>query len=329
MLRIIALALLLAIAGLALPHGAPAQQSLRPHRLGYLALGTSVATDTDLEALRQGLRELGWIERQNLTIEYRYAAGKLERLAALANELVQLKVDIIFASSTPAAQAAQRATETIPIVFAGVADPLGTRLVENLARPGKNITGFTTINVELSAKRLELLRTMVDGLARVAVLVNLASPQAPSLRKQTETAAASLGLPLQLVDVRRAEDLPRAFASIAPGVGALLILPDPILGQGEARLQIVDLALKRRLPTMERDRGFAEAGGLMSYGTNLTAHYRGSARHVDSILRGTAPSSLPVEQPTTYELTVNVRTARALGLKVPPTILTQADRVIE
>jgi putative ABC transport system substrate-binding protein len=198
-----------------------------------------------------------------------------------------------------------------------------------MVRPGKNITGLTTINVELSAKRLELLRTAVDGLTRVAVLINVASPQASFLRRETETAAASLGLQLQFLDVRRAEDVPRAFASIAPGVGALLILPDPILGGGEARARIVDLSLKRRLPTMERDRGFAEAGGLMSYGTNLAEHYRQSARHVDSILRGAQPSSLPVEQPTTYELTVNVRTARVLGLKIPPTILTQADRVLE
>jgi len=278
---------------------------------------------------RHRLRDLGYEEGRNLSIEYRWAEGRNDRLPALAAELVRLKVDVIVAVATPPAKAAQGATDRIPIVFTGVADPIGVGLVANLARPGRNITGFTTTNVELSAKRLEFLKAAVPNLTHVAVLVNRTNPQAPSLRKQTERGSSSLGLELQILEVESAENLPRVFKSIFPRVGALLVLPDPLLGSGDRQAQIAALALKHRLPTMERDRSFVAAGGLMSYGPNSADLFRKSARHVDKILKGTKPADLPVEQPTKFELAINLKTARALGLTIPPSVLGRADQVIE
>ncbi|PYM97041.1 MAG: ABC transporter substrate-binding protein, partial [Candidatus Rokuibacteriota bacterium] len=194
---------------------------------------------------------------------------------------------------------------------------------------GRNITGFTTTNVELSAKRLEFLKAAVPNLTHVAVLVNRTNPQAPSLRKQTERGSSSLGLEMQILEVESAENLPRVFKSIVPRVGALLVLPDPWLGSGDRQVQIAALALKHRLPTMERDRSFVAAGGLMSYGPNSTDLFRESARHVDKILKGTQPADLPVEQPTKFELVINLKTAKALGLTIPQSLLVRADQVIE
>jgi putative tryptophan/tyrosine transport system substrate-binding protein len=243
--------------------------------------------------------------------------------------LVRLKVDVIVASATPPAKAAQGATDRIPIVFTGVADPIGVGLVANLARPGRNITGFTTTNVELSAKRLEFLKAAVPNLTHMAVLVNRTNPQARALRKQTERGASSLGLELQILEVESAENLPRVFKSIVPRVGALLVLPDPLLGSGDRQAQIAALALKHRLRTMERDRSFVAAGGLMSYGPNAADLHRESARHVDRILKGAKPEDLPVEQPTKFELAINLKTAKALGRTIPQSILLRADQVIE
>jgi ABC-type uncharacterized transport system substrate-binding protein len=324
--RRIGLAVVLLLSTLA-PLIAEAQTG-KVYRMGFLALPSAAEFAEVVALFRDRLRDLGYEEGKNISIEYRWAEGRDERLPMLAAELVRLKVDVIVAIATPPAKAAQGATDRIPIVFVAVADPIGVGLVANLARPGGNITGFSTSSVELSAKRLELLKAAVPNLTRVAVLVNRTNPQAPSLRKQTEKAASSLGLALQILEVANAENLPRLFKSIIPQVGALLVLPDPLLGSGDRVTQITALALKHRLPTMERDRGFAVAGGLMSYGPTREI-YREAARHVDKILKGAKPADLPVEQPTKFELVINLKTAKALGLTIPQSILLRADQVIE
>jgi putative ABC transport system substrate-binding protein len=322
--------LLTSLAGaLAAPLAAGAQQAGKVYRIGFLFLPSAADTSEAVAAFRHRLRDLGYEEGKNISIEYRWAEGRDDRLPALAAELVRLKVDVIVAAATPPAKAAQGATDRIPIVFIAVADPIGVGLVANLARPGRNITGFTTTNVELSAKRLEFLKAAVPNLTHVAVLVNRTNPQAPSLRKQTERASSSLGLELQILEVESAENLPGVFKSIFPRVGALLVLPDPLLGSGDRQAQIAALALKHRLPTMERDRSFVAAGGLMSYGPNAADLFRESARHVDKILNGTKPADLPVEQPQKFELVINLKTATALGLTFPPSLLLRADQVIE
>ena len=326
-MRRIGLAVVLTLSVLA-PVIAEAQTG-KVYRIGFLGLLSGAEFAEVVAVFRHRLRDLGYEEGRNLSIEYRWAEGRNDRLPALAAELVRLKVDVIVAVATPPAKAAQGATDRIPIVFTGVADPIGVGLVANLARPGRNITGFTTTNVELSAKRLEFLKAAVPNLTHVAVLVNRTNPQAPSLRKQTERGSSSLGLELQILEVESAENLPRVFKSIFPRVGALLVLPDPLLGSGDRQAQIAALALKHRLPTMERDRSFVAAGGLMSYGPNSADLFRKSARHVDKILKGTKPADLPVEQPTKFELAINLKTARALGLTIPPSVLGRADQVIE
>src|SRR5256712_854395 len=326
-MRRIGLAVVLTLSVLA-PLAAEAQAG-KVYRIGFLGLPSAADTPELVAAFRHRLRDLGYEEGKNISIEYRWAEGRDDRLPALAAELVRLKVDVIVASATPPAKAAQGATDRIPIVFIAVADPIGVGLVANLARPGRNITGFTTTNVELSAKRLEFLKAAVPNLTHVAVLVNRTNPQAPALRKQTERGSSSLGLELQILEVESAENLPRVFKSIFPRVGALLVLPDPWLGSGDRQIQIAALALKHRLPTMERDRSFVAAGGLMSYGPNAADLFRESARHVDKILKGTKTADLPVEQPTKFELVINLKTAKALGLTIPQTLLLQAERVIE
>ncbi len=326
-MRRIGLAVVLTLSVLA-PLAAEAQAG-KVYRIGFLFLPSAADTSEAVAAFRDRLRDLGYEEGKNISIEYRWAEGRNDRLPTLAGELVRLKVDVIVASATPPAKAAQGATDRIPIVFVAVADPIGVGLVANLARPGRNITGFTTTNVELSAKRLEFLKAAVPNLTHVAVLVNRTNPQAPSLRKQTEEGSSSLGLELQILEVERAENLPRVFKSIFPRVGALLVLPDPLLGSGDRQVQIAALALKHRLPTMERDRSFVAAGGLMSYGPNAADLYRESARHVDKILKGTKPADLPVEQPTKFELVINLKTAKALRLTIPQSLLSRADQVIQ
>ena len=326
-MRLIGLAVVLTLSVLA-PLVAEAQAG-KVYRIGFLGLPSAADTPELVAAFRHRLRDLGYEEGKNISIEYRWAEGRDDRLPALAAELVRLKVDVIVASATPPAKAAQGATDRIPIVFIAVADPIGVGLVANLARPGRNITGFTTTNVELSAKRLEFLKAAVPNLTHVAVLVNRTNPQAPSLRKQTERGSSSLGLELQILEVESAENLPRVFKSIFPRVGALLVLPDPLLGSGDRQTQIAALALKHRLPTMERDRSFVAAGGLMSYGPNAADLFRESARHVDKILKGTKPADLPVEQPTKFELVINLKTAKAIGLTIPQSLLGRADQVIE
>jgi len=312
---------------LAAPLAAEAQPTGKVYRIGYLAIASPTASGPSMDAFRQGLREFGWVEGQNVSIEYRFADGETARLPGLAAELVRLNVDLIFAVSSPPAKAAQRATDSVPIVFSGVADAIGVGLVPRLARPGGNITGFTTSNVELSGKRLELLKEAVPKLTHVAVFVNPTNPQVRAFRRETTAAAVPLGLTLEFIDVADPGQLPKAFAAITSQAQALLILPDPVIGTGMAQVRIAELALEIRLPTMERSRRFADVGGLMGYGTNLQE--REAARYVDRILRGAKPGDLPVQQPTKFELVINLKTAKALGLTIPPSLLLRADQVIE
>jgi len=312
---------------LAAPLAAGAQQAGKVYRIGFL--GESRLSSSEARVFRDQLRRLGWVEGENISVEFRFADGSFDRLPALAAELVRLGVDVIVARATPATKAAQQATTTIPIVFTGVADPIRVGLVPSLAHPGGNITGFTTGNVELSGKRLELLKAAVPNLTRVAVFVNPTNPQAPFLRKETEAAAASLSLALKFVEVAKVAEVPTAFAKIRSEADALLILPDPLIGSRSAQAQIAELAFKNRLPSMERNRSFAEVGGLMTYGANPNELLRESVGYVDKILRGAKPAELPVQRATKFELVINLKTARVLGITIPPTRLARADEVIE
>ena len=311
------------------PPAAWAQQSGNTARIGTLSLSSGPNPNMDIFP---GLRELGWIEGQNLVVEYRWAAGQEDRLAALAADLVRLKVDVIVTSSTPAARAAKQATAVIPIVVTFVADPLGSGLVASLARPGGNITGLTTLAAGLVAKRLELLKAVVPGVKRVAALwepgVYAEHTTVRSMREETEAAARVLGLVTHLIGARRAGDLPQAFASMGEARdGAVLVFPSPMLF--EARGEIVALAAKGRLPVVYPWREVPEAGGLMAYGTNFRVMFRRAATYVDRILKGAKPGDLPIEQPTTFELIINLKTARALGLTISEAVRQRADQVIE
>ncbi len=280
------------------------------------------------EAFREGLRGLGYVEGKNIAMEYRFAHGKEDRLHELAAELVRLKVDVIVTLSTLDALAAQQATRTIPIVMTMSSDPVGTGLVTSLARPGENITGLTTLSPELSGKRLELLKEAVLRLSRVAVLWNAANPDKALEFEQIQVAARSLGLQLQSLQVRGSNDFQGAFrAATTKGAGALLALTDTLTITHQS--QIADLAAKSRLPTIHEQREFAEAGGLMAYGPNHSDLSRRSASYVDKILKGAKPSDLPVEQPMRFELVINLRTAKKIGLTIPPEVLVRADKVIK
>jgi putative ABC transport system substrate-binding protein len=320
-------AVTIAFGTLATPLAAGAQQPAKVPRIGYLSLHAPSELD---EAFRRGLREKSWIEGQNIAIEYRTAEWRADRLPGLAAELVRLKVDLLFVTSTAAAQAAKSATRSIPIVFANILDPIRAGLVTSLARPEGNMTGLTTINVELSAKRLELLKEVVPKARRVAVFINPDHPQAPFLLKETQTAAGVLGLELRVAEVRRAEELEKGFAEITkPRAGGLLVLPDPLHNIQQNQTRIADIAMRNRLPMMGPYRGNAEAGGLMSYGTNLPELFRRGATYVDKILKGAKPVDLPVEQAMRFELVINMNTAKALGLMFPQSILLRADHIIQ
>jgi putative ABC transport system substrate-binding protein len=282
------------------------------------------------ESFRQGLRELGYVEGKNIVIDYRFAEGKFDRLPDLAAELVELKVDVIVAQVTQASLAAKGATKTIPIVMQGVSDPVGTGLVASLARPGANITGTSAMSAEVVGKSLELLKETVPKLSRVAVLwnPNNAIFQAQMLR-ETQIAAGALAVELQILGAGGAEEIDQAFAAMTRGrAGALLVLPDPVFNFLH-RARIVDLAEKSRLPAMYGARDFAAAGGLMVYGPNYADLFRRAATYVVKILKGASPADLPVEQPTKFELIINLKTAKALGLTIPIPLLGRADEVIE
>jgi len=278
-----------------------------------------------------GLRDLGWIEGQNLVVEYRWAANREDRLPALAAELVRLKVDVIVTASTPAALAAKRATTTIPIVLTFVADPEGSGLVASLARPGGNITGLTTLARGLVAKRLELLKAVVPGVSRMAVLWQpgaLGERAMGDMVEETQAASRALGLQLRFVEAKRPDDVEQAFSAMREArVGGLLVFPNPMLF--EARGSIVAHAAKSRLPAVYPWREAVDAGGLMSYATNFPEMYRRAATYVDKILRGARPADLPIEQPTRFELVINLKTANGLRLTIPQALLQRADEVVQ
>ncbi len=313
---------------LAAPLAAEAQQPAKVPRIGFL--GGSPATgfpNNYLEAFRQGLRELGYVEGRNITIEYRWAEGKYDRLPALAAELVQLKVDVIFAFATPPSQAAKQATKTIPIVMLA-ADAVEQGLVASLARPGSNITGLSVQAPELGGKQLQLLKQVVPRASRVAILWNTANPYTALVVRETEAAARTLGVQLQSLPVRGPEEFEGAFEAATRGGAAALLTVGDVLTIAH-RTRIVALAAKSRLPAMYTFREFVDDGGLMAYGANLADLSRRAATYVDKILKGAKPGDLPVEQPTKFELVINLRTAKALGLTIPQSVLIRADEVIQ
>ena len=319
---------LLGGAAAAWPLAARAQQAGKVPRIGYLS-PSSVGFAARDEAFRQGLRELGYVEGKNIVIEYRFAEGKFDRLPDLAAELVRLEVDVIVAVVTQASLAAKHATRTIPIVMVGVSDPLGSGLVASLARPGANVTGTSSMTSEVVGKSLELLKEAVPAVSRVAVLWNPdnAILQAQMLR-ETQLAAGRLGVELQTFGARSADELEPAFAAITrERVGALLVLADPILVIQQKR--IVDFAERNRLPAMYGIKDYAAAGGLMTYAPNMEGQYRRAAAHVDKILKGAKPSDLPVEQPIKFDMVINLKSAKALGLTIPQSLLIRADEVIQ
>jgi putative ABC transport system substrate-binding protein len=314
------------------PIGARAQAP-KLAQIGFLATGSldSAGQQLTVDAFRQGLRERGYVEGQNIIIEYRFADGKIERFPELATELVHLGLDLIVASNTPAARAAKQATTTIPIVVPVMGDPIGDGLVVSLARPGGNMTGMTFLGPELAAKRLELLKQALPTSSRVAALWHPGAYGESTLKEmmsKVEAAAGALLVQLQLVEVSGAAEFDRAFSAMArERADALIVLPSPMLFN--ERSHIVDLATRYRLPLIAMAREFAELGGLMAYGANIPDLFRRAGVYVDMILQGTKPADLPVQQPTKFELVINLKTAKALGLTLPPTLLAIADEVIE
>ena len=303
-----------------------AQPAGKVYRIGILESIPATQNVANLDALRKGLRDVGFVEGRNLIIEYRSADGRPERFPDLASELVRLKVDLIVTRGTPAAMAVKYATETIPTVMATMGDPRA--IVASFARPGGNITGVTTFSTELTAKRLQLLRELVPSLARVALLHNMGNPAAPPEWEETKSAARALGLQPELLDVRSQGDLGRAFElAVRQHVGALLIGADGLTQMHQPT--IVDLASRSRLPAAYPAREFVAAGGLIAYAVNYPDLYYRFASFVDKIFKGAKPGDLPVEQPTKFELVVNLKTAKALGLTIPPTVLLRADEVIQ
>jgi putative ABC transport system substrate-binding protein len=319
----------LALAFLTAPLAAEAQPRAHVPRIGWLG-GTSPAVNPAvLEAFRHGLREHGWMEGQNIVIEYRWAEGRFERLPDLAAELVRLPVDILVpVASDPAIRAAQHATSTIPIVMAVSSDPVGTGFVASLARPGGNITGVSGLVPEVAGKRLQLLKDVVPHAARVAVLWNVTHPGKGLEWHETQVAAQALGVTLQSIEVRGPDDFAPAFAALTTErPDALITLAEPLTIMH--RSQIADFAITRQLPMISQLKEFAEAGGLMTYGTSLPGLFRRAAYYVDRILKGAKPADLPVEQPTQFELVINHKTAQALGITIPPHLLVFADEVIQ
>jgi putative ABC transport system substrate-binding protein len=322
-------AIALAFVLLAAPLAAVAQQAGKVPRIGFLGGRSTPASPLLEEAFRQGLREHGWVDGQSIVIEWRNAEGHAERLPTLAAELVRIKVDVLVTSAgEPAIRAMKQASSTIPIVMAVSLDPVGTGLVASLASPGGNVTGLTIQAVEVAGKRLELLKQAVPRASRVAVLWNAAYPGKEREWHETQVAARVLGVTLHSVEVRTTGDLDKAFAAIAKERSeALIVFSEPLTLTHQKR--IVDFATQHRLPLISEQREFASTGGLMTYGASLPALFRRSAYYVDRILKGAKPADLPVEQPTTFELVINLKTAKALGLTIPPSLLLRADQVIE
>jgi putative ABC transport system substrate-binding protein len=308
------------------PLAAWAQQPGKLPTIGFLAANPSIESQR-VAAFVQRLRELGWIDGRNLLIEYRWAEGRNERYAENAGELVRLKVDVIVTIATPPTVAAKQATAVIPIVFAAASDPVGTGLVASLARPGGNVTGLSNQISDAGGKKIELLREVVPGLRRLAILANVGNPASVLDMGEAEATARTLGLDVTTSEIRRAEDISPAFDELRGRADALYVCVDPLVNTH--RIRVNTLALAARLPTMHGLREYVEAGGLMSYGPNLPDLLRRAADYVDKILRGVNPGDIPVEQPTKFDLIINLTTAKALGLEVPPTLLARADEVIE
>jgi putative ABC transport system substrate-binding protein len=312
---------------LAAPLAAWAQQAGKSYRIGFVWDSPAVWPHA-LEAFRQGLRDLGWVEGKNIVIEYRWAEGRFDRLPSLMQDLVRLKVDLIVAPTSIYTGAAKRATATIPIVFVSHADPIGSGHVASLARPGANATGLTIIMTETMAKSLELLKATIPELTRVAVIWDPATPSHVPALKAVEAVGGTLGLRLQARAVRSATEFDNAFSAIVQErAGAVLVLSTPVF-MGGAK-QLADLALTHKLPTMFGPREHVEAGGLLSYGPDRADLYRRAAAYVDKILKGANPADLPVQQATKFELVINLKTAKALGLTIPQSVLLRADQIID
>lgn len=311
----------------ALPQSSSAQKT-SPPRIGVLVASTADVQKTRLDALRRGLSELGYVEGKNIRFDFRYADGKPERLPVLATELLRSQVDLILAvGGTPPAQAAKNATQSVPIVMVNVADAIGDGLVTSLSHPGGNITGLSTFAPELSGKRLELIKEMIPGISRVAVLANRNYQGFVAQMKEVESAAQGLKLQLQLAELRGADDLPQAMASIdKQRTGALMTLSDPVAFS--MLKQIGAAVIKQRLPSFHLQEQYVSAGGLVSYGPSYTALFHRAAAYVDKILKGAKPGDLAIEQPTRFELLINLKTAKQIGISVPPSVLARADRII-
>jgi putative ABC transport system substrate-binding protein len=306
---------------------AEAQQSIKFPRIGYLTTTFASEVTGRVEALRQGLRQLGYLDGKNIVIEYRYGEGKPDRLPALAAELIDLKVDLIVTHGFPPARAAKQATTTIPIVMAVIGDAVGAGLVASLARPGGNITGMTSISSEMYGKRLELIKEISPKLSRVAILSSEVSPATEIAMNEIKVTANALDVQLQTLRVRGPNDLQSVFdASTKAGADAVIILQGPLTSS--YRKRIIELATKSRLLAMYHESEFPDAGGLMSYGVNYSDMYRRVATYVDKILKGAKPADLPVEQPTKFEFVVNLKAAKQIGLTIPPNVLARADKVI-
>jgi len=308
------------------PVAARSQQSGKLPTIGFLGAAPSIEGQR-VAAFVQRLRELAWIDGRNLAIEYRWAEGRNERYTEAAAELVRLKVDVIVTVATPATLAAKQATTVIPIVFAAVSDPVGTGLVASLARPGGNVTGQANQISDTIGKKLEFLREVVPDLRRLTIMAHVGNRASVLEMGEAQAVARKLGLEVTTSEIRRAEDIAPAFEALRERADALYLCPDPLMNTNRTRINI--LAVGARLPTMHGIREYVEAGGLMSYGPNLASQFRRAADFVDKILRGAKPADIPVEQPTKFDLIINLTAAKALGLEIPPTLLARADEVIE
>jgi putative ABC transport system substrate-binding protein len=314
-------------AAAAWPLAARAQQPGKLQTIGFMGQSTRSAASEWVAPFVQRLRELGWIEGRTVAIEYRWAEGREERIAQIAAEFVRLKVNIIVTSGTPEVLAVKQATSVIPIVFATTGDPVANNLVASLARPGGNATGLSIQSSDLAGKRLELLREVVPGLRRLAIMGNVGNPFSVLELGEVQTAARTLGLEVDTLEIRRPQDIAPAFEALKGPADALYVCTDGLMNAN--RIRINTLALGARLPTMHGYRDYVEAGGLMSYGANIPDQFRRAADYVDKILRGAKPGELPVEQPTKFDFVINLTTAKALGLDISPTVLARADQVIE
>ncbi len=310
------------------PLAAEAQQAGKVYRVGMLETRSTTLNAANIDAFRQGMRELGYKEGQNLEIVYRSSDGRDERFSDLAGELVRLKVDLILTRGTPAALAARSASRTIPVVMAASGDPVGSGIIASLAHPGGNVTGLSSGLIEPYAKRVEFLKALLPRLARLAAIFNMGNPSLPPAWRVVETTARALGIEAQLLDIRRPEDLPGAFAAAAKQRAQALIVGLDGVTQGNLR-PIAELAAKQRLPSIYVEKAYVNLGGLMAYGASDNDMYHRAATFVDKIFKGAKPADLPVEQPTKFELAINLKTAKALGLTIPRSLLLRADEVIQ